>query len=129
MRRSGDALLLRPGGFPQTDQYASQATRKLPLELNAKSLGEVDREYDLPAGVSVAQLPGDLHLDNRFFAFDATYRSAGSKVFLTTRYRTKVVEVSPADYETLRSAMLEVARGGDREIVLHGPPAPLPAAK
>ena len=128
LRRSGDALLLKPGGFPQTDLYSSQASRKLPLVLNEKSLQDVEWEYDLPSGMGVARLPSDLHLDNRFFAFDAVYRSEGGKVFLQTRYRRKVVEVSAADYETLRSAMLEVARGGDREIVLHGRPA-LPASK
>jgi hypothetical protein len=129
LRRSGDALLLKPGGFPQSELYSSQATRKLPLVLSSKILQSVAWEYELPSGVTVAQLPSDLHVDNRFFAFDAKYKGEGKKVYLETRYRTKVAEVAPADYEEMRAAMLEVARAGEREIVLHGPPAEMPAAK
>jgi len=128
LRRSGDALLLRPGGFPHTDFFSQHASRKLPLVLDAKNLTEVAWEYDLPTGVAVAQLPTDLHLDNRFFSFDADYKSDGGKIFLTTRYRAKVVEVAAADYEALRDAMLEVARAGEREIVLRAPPA-MPAGR
>ncbi len=125
LRRSGDALLLKPGGFPQLQGYTQLATRKLPLELNAEMEQEVDWDYQLPAGVTVASLPGDMHLDNRFFSFDAIYEGKGSTVVLKTHWRTKAVEVAAADYAALREAMLEVARAGDREIVLH-PAAPLP---
>ncbi|MHB1846252.1 MAG: transglutaminase domain-containing protein, partial [Deltaproteobacteria bacterium] len=118
LRREGDALLLRPGGFPRSEQVASQASRKLPLVLAAKNDQVVDWEYDLPADLAVARLPEPLHVDNRFFAFDASWRSQGEKLYLTTRYRTKAVEVAAADYEALRDALLAVSRGGDQDVVL-----------
>ncbi len=120
LRHEGDAILLRPGGFPRAEQVASQATRKLPLVLSARSHQAVDWEYDLPPGLEVARLPEPLHLDNRFFDFDATWRVEGSRLFLTTRYVTKLVEVKAADYAALREALLAVSRGGDQDVVLRG---------
>ncbi len=126
LHREGDALLFKAGGFPQTQAYTQLATRTLPLELNAEAEQEVDWEYRLPPGVGVAQLPADVHLDNRFFSFTATYRQESGKVLLDTLYRTKAIEVAAADYPELRSAFLALARAADREIVLHAPPAKAP---
>ena len=55
----GDALLLKPGGFPGRGLIA-QAQRKLPLELEARE--DMDRRGSSYRRVSVGRLPGVGHL-------------------------------------------------------------------
>jgi hypothetical protein len=75
-----------------------EATRKLPLEHDFRSVNEQTTVLHLPAGAKVGQLPEGKSYAHDRFGFQITYAREAGKVIVRNRFYLKTLLIQPADF-------------------------------
>ncbi len=101
--RDGPSLRVAPtllGGL--TSRLASASTRRLPLELGARSSYVEDRRVRMPRGWTVGELPDGGVAESRFGRVSVEVTRDGRDVRARTEFAIEADRVAPADYAAFR---------------------------
>jgi tetratricopeptide (TPR) repeat protein len=104
LRREGKTLWLPPrfGDERWVAEYATLATRTLPLELHHRTRQHLTVIYTLPEGAALAKPPESAELKSKFGDWSVRWKAEGRVVTVETVVEFTVTRVAPADYPEFR---------------------------